>query len=328
MSKLQILIPQYNEDDAAIKPMLDSIEMQQYVDFKNDFEVLIGNDGSDTKLSIDFLKKYTFKIQYHYFEHGRLAATRQKLLNLATADYIMFCDADDMFMNNCAISVILGHIKKGADMLIYDFYCNYELKDGVHYHLYHDDPIFVHGKVFRRQFLVDEEIKWHPELHEHQDSAFNILARTCAKNAALCSIPIYLWRNNPKSISRKDPIMHLPKTWPHMIDSYDALVGDLQARGLSDYAAYYAKYCLYATYYEMSRDAWQPETSTEYRNASYKRLAQFYFKYKLLIKTVNTELTEKLIKTTYEITSKKGKLNEMPQFKEWLNSILTLYKGA
>ena len=44
--KLQLLIPQYNEDESVVKNMLDSLKVQQSVDF-NDFEVLIGNDGSD-----------------------------------------------------------------------------------------------------------------------------------------------------------------------------------------------------------------------------------------------------------------------------------------
>ena len=43
--KLQLLIPQYNETEDVIRPMLDSIRTQQGVDLK-DIEVLIGNDGS------------------------------------------------------------------------------------------------------------------------------------------------------------------------------------------------------------------------------------------------------------------------------------------
>ena len=328
MSKLQILIPQYNENEAKIKPMLDSIEMQQNID-NDDFEVIIGNDGSDTKLSIDFLKKYSFRIQYHYFEHGRLAATRQKLLDLATADYVMFCDADDMFMNVFAISLILQEIYKGFDMLVSDFLCDYPLPDGrVHYHRYHDDPIFVHGKVFNRKFLIDNEIKWHPELHEHQDSSFNILARTCSKKTAIYNIPFYMWKYNKDSISRKDYKWHLVKTWTHMIDSYECLVSDLQDRGLNIPAAYYAKYCLYATYYEMSRDAWQEEEAKERVAATYAHLAKFYNKHRLLIKTVNEELTKKIIDITKNMTQKKGKLNKMPPFEQWLNSILMLFKGG
>ena len=34
--KLQILVPQYKETDDILKPLLDSIEVQQNVDLKND----------------------------------------------------------------------------------------------------------------------------------------------------------------------------------------------------------------------------------------------------------------------------------------------------
>ena len=39
--KLQILVPQYEEDDSVIKPLLDSLAIQQNVDF-NEFGVIRG----------------------------------------------------------------------------------------------------------------------------------------------------------------------------------------------------------------------------------------------------------------------------------------------
>ena len=42
--KLQILIPQWNETDEIIKPLLDSIQIQQNVDLKKDVGVIIVND--------------------------------------------------------------------------------------------------------------------------------------------------------------------------------------------------------------------------------------------------------------------------------------------
>lgn len=121
MTKLQILIPQYNEDDDKIKPLLDSIAIQQDINLKEDIEVFIGNDGSETKLTIDFLKQYPFRIQYHYFEHGRLAATRQKLFELVTAPYVMWCDADDCFISTIALSMIFSIMETKCDAIICDF---------------------------------------------------------------------------------------------------------------------------------------------------------------------------------------------------------------
>ena len=57
--KLQLLIPQFNETDEVMRPMLESISTQQGVDLKNDIEVIIGNDGSDIKLSEEFLGSFS-----------------------------------------------------------------------------------------------------------------------------------------------------------------------------------------------------------------------------------------------------------------------------
>jgi glycosyltransferase involved in cell wall biosynthesis len=103
MKKLQILIPQWKETENIIKPLLDSIELQQNVDLKNDVGVIITNDGTDVKLSQDFLDSYSYDIEYYHNEHKGVSATRNYCLDKATAEYVMFCDADDMFYNMCGL---------------------------------------------------------------------------------------------------------------------------------------------------------------------------------------------------------------------------------
>lgn len=327
MSKLQILIPQYNEDENKIKPLLDSIAIQQDIDF-NDIEVFIGNDGSNIKLSIDFLKQYKYRIQYHFFEHERLAATRKKLFTLVTAPYVMWCDADDCFINTLALSIILLSIDVGFDSLNCEFIEQNAFPDGKRIYIPHkNDCIFVHGKVYRTDFLRENHIEWHPELHEHQDSAFNVLALTCAKNKKVCNMPIYMWCNNKDSISRKNGIYHLPNTWPHMLDSYQALINDFKDRGYGEPACYYAKYALYASYYEMSHNAWQLKDIDEQKIATYKRISEFYYKNELLIKRCDQKTTERIIKINETFAQNRGPMNKMPPFEEWLNSIITIWRS-
>ena len=107
--KLQILVPQYKETDEVIKPLLDSIALQQTIDL-DEVGVIIVNDGSDVKLTQEFLDSYPFEIKYIQNEHAGVSATRQKALDLATADYVMFCDADDMFYNMCGLWIIFREI--------------------------------------------------------------------------------------------------------------------------------------------------------------------------------------------------------------------------
>ena len=111
--KLQFLIPQYKETDEVVKPLLDSIALQQSVDF-NDIGVIICNDGTDVHLSDEFINSYPFKVEYYLCEHKGVSATRNACLDHATADYVMFCDADDMFYNMCGLYIVIREINNGG----------------------------------------------------------------------------------------------------------------------------------------------------------------------------------------------------------------------
>ena len=105
MKKLNILITQYNESEKDISYLLDSISIQQNVNF-DEIGILICNDGSDILLSDDFLQSYPFDIQYFKEPHKGVSATRNFLLDKSNAEYVMFCDADDMFFNMCGLWII------------------------------------------------------------------------------------------------------------------------------------------------------------------------------------------------------------------------------
>ena len=63
--KLQILVPHYKEEWEVIKPLLDSIEVQQNVDLKNEVGVIIVSDGSELVLDESNFDRYSFPIEYH-----------------------------------------------------------------------------------------------------------------------------------------------------------------------------------------------------------------------------------------------------------------------
>ena len=48
------------------------------------------------------------------------------------------------------------------------------------------DSTFVHGKVHRRQYLIDKEIRWNDALTIHEDSYFNILCQNLSTNIKYC----------------------------------------------------------------------------------------------------------------------------------------------
>lgn len=278
--KLQILVPQYKETDEIIKPLLDSIAIQQSVDF-NEIGVVICNDGSDVFLSDELIKDYPFEIQYHKEKHRGVSGTRNACLDHATADYVMFCDADDMFFNACGLWILLREIDVGFDSLVSVFVEESHMPDtGEVIYINHDnDSTFVHGKVHRRKYLLDNEIRWNEKLTIHEDSFFNILCQNLSKDVKYCQSPFYLWKWRDDSVCRHDP-KYILKTYNNLIDSNDALIDEFLSRCAQDKAAFYTAFMIFDAYYTMNKPEWINQENKEYRDATEARFARYFKKRK------------------------------------------------
>lgn len=278
--KLQILIPQYNETEQILKPMLDSIALQQNVDF-NEIGVIIVNDGSDVPLSNEFLASYPYKIEYYKNAHGGVSATRNACLDHARAEYVMFCDADDMFYNMCGLWIVFREMEQGAfDGLVSVFVeetKDFETKKPTYINR-EMDSTFVHGKIWRRQYLIDKDIRWNPNLTIHEDSFFNIQATSLSENVKYCQTPFYLWKWRDDSVCRHDP-KYILRTYRNMLDSNDALIEELRKKA-ADKADFYVIFMIYDAYYTMNKPEWIDQVNQEYRQLTEKRFSDYYKKYK------------------------------------------------
>lgn len=277
--KLQVLIPQYKETDEVVKPLLDSIALQQCVDF-SEIGVIICNDGSDVPLSDELIQGYPFKVEYYKEPHRGVSATRNACLDHASADYVCFCDSDDMFYNMCGLWIVFQEIDKGFDSLVSCFTeetRHPETKEPVY--INHDmDSTFVHGKFHRRQYLLDKGIRWNDDLTIHEDSYFNILCQSLSDNVKYCSTPFYLWRWRDDSVCRHDP-KYILKTYNNMLDSNDALIDTLKSKGATEKALFYTAMMVFDSYYTMNKPEWINQDNREYRDNTEKRFADYYRKH-------------------------------------------------
>ena len=280
--KLQILVPQYKETDTVVKPLLDSIAIQQSIDF-NDIGVIICNDGSDVFLSESFLKSYPFKIEYYKEPHRGVSGTRNACFEYSDAEYVMFCDADDMFYNACGLWIIFKEMEIGFDSLVSVFV--EETRDPttkqVTYINREMDSTFVHGKVHRRKYLIDQNIRWNENLTIHEDSFFNILCQNLSPNVKYSQSPFYLWKWRDDSVCRHDP-KYILKTYRNMLDSNDALIDEFLSRGMQDKAAFYTAFIIFDAYYTMNKPEWINQENKEDRDSTEKHFARYFLKRKRL----------------------------------------------
>ena len=323
MKKLQILVPQYKETEDIIKPLLDSIEVQQNVDLANDIGVIIVNDGTDVHLSQEFLNRYSFPIEYHLAEHGGVSATRNKCFDYATADYVMFCDADDMFDNACGLYIIFREIENGGfDSLVSAFIeesRDFATKEPMY--INHDmDSTFVHGKVHNRKFLLKNNIRWNPNLTIHEDSYFNCLCQRLAKELKYSQTSFYLWRWRDDSVCRHDP-KYILKTYNNMLDSNDALVQQFLDRGRKEDAMYYSVGMIYDAYFTMNKDEWLNQENKEYRYATERRFKEYWLKYKYLHDSIPNDVKTQVIMGIKNRMYMEGMVLETLTFNEWIKQV-------
>lgn len=327
--RLDILVPQWNETDEIIKPLLDSIALQQQVNLKDDVGVIIVNDGSETFLSEELLNSYPFSIKYIKAEHKGVSATRQRALDESTADYVMFCDADDMFYNMCGLWIIFNEMNKkdpntgvvGFDSLTSVFVEETKMPDGSHGYINREmDSTFVHGKIHRRQYLIDQNIRWNPSLTIHEDSYFNILCQRLSTNVKYCPISFYLWKWRDNSICRSD-FKYILKTYNNMLDSSTALVNEFLKRNKFVEAQYFAANIAYDAYFTMNKKEWINQENKQYRDNTEKRFALYYRQFKQIIIGLPEETKVRLLNGLRTRFYGEGMLFETITFNEWISHI-------
>ncbi len=221
--RLQILINHYHESQEMIGRMLQSIAEQSV---KSDFEVIIASDGMDHQLDRAFLETFPFSVQYHVLPHKGTRATRNALLDMSTADYLMFCDADDCFKDSNGLSILLNAANDGGpDVVSAPF--DAEIKDGGEYKFFRipTNGVWIQSKIFRRQYLIDNHIRF-DEIANHGEMSFLWLTLHLSGNIRRLQESFYIWKWNDKSVTRAEPFFNV-KTYDKAVNSYARLAEEL-----------------------------------------------------------------------------------------------------
>lgn len=115
MKKLSIIIPAYNAEN-YIERCIDSILDQQY---NNEIEIIVVNDGStDSTEGIleNYCRKYPTIFKIVTKENGGVSSARNAGLDVATGDWIWFCDADDYIVRNGLSYVLDNFVDDSIDI--------------------------------------------------------------------------------------------------------------------------------------------------------------------------------------------------------------------
>ena len=183
------------------------LKLQRLADW-NRIRVTVVHDGTEC-FPEEYFSGYPFTVHQVSIPHGGIAAARNWCIDHSEADWIRWNDCDDMFANVYALREIQNVLDdKRNDMLWFDVIA--ETFDEKTYIKMERDPVVVHGKLFRRQFLLDKGIRFNEELTWCEDSAFLSLIEMEIDHQKIGRIrtkyPLYAWIERQGSLCNRPEI--------------------------------------------------------------------------------------------------------------------------
>ena len=228
--RFSIIIPAYNAE-AYLQRCLDSIFSQEF----DDFEVIVINDGSSDGTSV-LLDGYTSKhSNLHILSQNNqgMATARNRGLDAAQGDYILFVDSDDELMPH-ALSNLAPQIN-GEDIIgfgssIYNeetqtithfplHITHYTLHTGWDYfnrHRLEATPVHfvcVWQRTYRRAFLEKNNLRFVDGLRRAEDDLFTTMVMLHARSIKTIADTLYIYHVRKGSITRTNDLKLDADSW-------------------------------------------------------------------------------------------------------------------
>mgnify|MGYP002622630934 CR=1 FL=1 len=324
--KLNIIITHYKEPWETCFYLLNSIAMQRNVPW-DEIGVTIVNDGDDPTLDDVNWDAYPYKVEYLKKPHGGVSAARNYGLDHSEAEYIMWCDIDDGFLNNYGLHMLMSAVAEGFDFMIGAFAEEAMSSDDRTIALigHQSDMTFVHGKVYRREFLTKYNLRFDDEMTIHEDGYFNALVYSTAKveKAKIKKIatPFYLWCWNENSVVRSDKEDFVLKTYPKLIQTRTGLARQLKDRGYQE--EYEASVCMTVLncYYDHQKASYWTAKNEKYRKIAEKAFKEYWNEFKKTFYDQTNAKIAELAKAARDTAYQNGLLLERESLKEFLKRI-------
>lgn len=196
---IDIIIPAYNAHN-TIGKTLASIATQNISDKIN---VVIVNDGSEKDYS-EFVGMFSPLINVSEItlkNNIGCGLARQTGIDSTNSKYIMFIDADDMYMFPYAVQTLynaMEHVYENDTLLDVTYSCidSVNNKTGrTKYTIAANHGTWLHGAIYRRSFIENKGIRFN-DSSRGEDVSFNKLCKLCSNQYRLGTMDdmvLYLW---------------------------------------------------------------------------------------------------------------------------------------
>lgn len=201
MGKISVIIPLFCGHD-TLRQTLCSVAMQSII---TDTEIVIVNDADNIDYS-DILDKFS-DLNIAYIErerNGGCSATRNTGIKNAKNSFITFLDSDDNLISPLSLEIMYNRIvAEKADVLVSVFESEMRFKNGVAIKRMKNAVTWCHGKVYRKQYLLDNNIFFDERLRINEDCLFHQLLFDSGAKVVEIPMATLMWRDNPKSLTHE-----------------------------------------------------------------------------------------------------------------------------
>lgn len=205
--KISVIIPVYNAEKYLDK-CLDSIENQTF----REIEIICVNDGSkDSSLKIlNEHAKRDKRIKIVNQVNRGVSAARNNGIRSAKGEYVTFVDADD-YIESCTYKSCMKIIEQeNPEVFVYKFRikekeevprdidiskCNFYDHSSFMGAYLNSHPA-VWDKIFKREFLLKDEIFFKEDISYAEDYVFTLMVFSKAKKIMDCQNRFYYYRTD------------------------------------------------------------------------------------------------------------------------------------
>lgn len=235
-TKISVIIPVYNVEE-YLNTCITSVVGQTY----SKFEIILIDDGSKDNSSA-ICKMWAEKdsrIRFVHQENKGLGRTRNRGIDIAGGDYVLFLDSDDWLVDDCIEKVVKYIDEKDTDILLYNTrYCKTEdeyiystqycdFSEGVNL----KDMVLLYGavgaggKVIRKSFWQENNLFFFPYCFE--DSSLHPILTLLANSIAFIKDDLYCYRYN-----RNGSITTEISNYTDVVLAYNFSIKELKHRNL------------------------------------------------------------------------------------------------
>lgn len=211
---ISVVVPICNAQE-YLPECLDSLIRQTY----RNLEIILIDDGSvdgSGKIAADYANLDSRIVVFHQKNRG-VGYSRNKGLSVARGEYVAFIDSDDFVSLDFFANLI--HNCRNDDVVMSNIRVRYHSGDSVKtvkkiskvktvFSKEDREKLILGfsgccGKIYRRKFLIENEIWFFPQSNRIEDNYFTLKVYLLAKSIKIVSGGVYYWRAREGSITRK-----------------------------------------------------------------------------------------------------------------------------